>query len=121
MTSFSEMAIPLTLLFVSSAICKSIEIGNEAVLNIEGMNQIDLIKPDNSQKVFNLSNVEQEVNIEANEIQGTAASRYCIIHFKAETIFFWRTGVRQCNGNFVLLLAFQPIKIQVLLKFLALV
>ena len=66
------MAIPLTLLFVSSAICKSIEIGNETVLNIKEMNQTNLIKPDNSQKIFNLSNVEQAVNIEANEIQGTA-------------------------------------------------
>ena len=56
MTSFSEMAIPLTLLFVSSAICKSIEIGNETVLNIEGIN---------------VSNIEHEVNIQSNEIQGT--------------------------------------------------
>ena len=72
MTSFSEMAIPLTLLFVSSAICKSIEIGNETVLNIEGMNQIDLIQPNISQNIFNMSNAEQEMNIEANEIQGTA-------------------------------------------------
>ena len=66
MTSFSEMAIPLTLLFVSSAICKSIEIGNEAVLNIDGMNQINLIQPK-----FNVSNIEHEVNIQCNEIQGT--------------------------------------------------
>ena len=72
MTSVSEMATPLTLLFVSSVICKSIEIGNETVINIEEMNQINLIRPDNSQKIFNLSNAEQEVNIEANEIQGTA-------------------------------------------------
>ena len=71
MTSFSEMAIPLTLLFVSSAICKSIEIGNEAVLNIEGMNQINLIQPDISQNIFNVSNIEQEVKIQSNEIQGT--------------------------------------------------
>ena len=98
MTVFSEMAIPLVLLFVSSVICKSIEIGNETVINIEEMNQTNLIKPDNSQKIFNLSNVEQEVNIEANEIQGIAASRHYIIYFKAETIFFWRTGV-QLRGN----------------------
>ena len=65
------MAIPLTLLFVSSAICKSIEIGNEAVLDIEGMNQINLIQPNISQKIFNLRNSEQEVNIQSNEIQGT--------------------------------------------------
>ena len=70
MTSFSEMAIPLTLLFVSSAICKSIEIGNETVLNIEGMNQINLIQPDISQNIFNVSNIEQEVNLQSNEIQG---------------------------------------------------
>ena len=71
MTSCSEMAIPLTLLFVSSAICKSIEIGNEAVLDIEGMNQINLIQPNISQKIFNVSNIEQKVNIQSNEIQGT--------------------------------------------------
>ena len=65
------MAIPLTLLFVSSAICKSIEIGNEAVLDIEGMNQINLIQPNISQKIFNVSNIEQKVNIQSNEIQGT--------------------------------------------------
>ena len=70
MTSFSEMAIPLTLLFVSSAISKSIEIGNEALLNIEGMNLINLIQPDISQKILNLSNSEQEVNVQSNEIQG---------------------------------------------------
>ena len=70
MTSFFEMAIPLTLLFVSSAICKSIEIGNETVLNIEGMNQINLIQPDISQNIFNVSNIEQEVNLQSNEIQG---------------------------------------------------
>ena len=71
MTSFSEMAIPLTLLFVSSAICKSIEIGNETVLNIEGRNQINLIQPDISQNIFNVSNIEQEMNLQSNEIQGT--------------------------------------------------
>ena len=70
MTIFSEMAIPLTLLFVSSAICKSIEVGNEAVLNIEGMNQINFIQPDISQNIFNVSNSEQEVNVQSNEIQG---------------------------------------------------
>ena len=69
MTSFSEIAIPLTLFFVSSAICKSIEIGNETVFNIEDMNQINLIQPDISQKIFNVSN--SEVNIQSNEIQGT--------------------------------------------------
>ena len=71
MTVFTEIPIPLTLLFVSSVICKSIEIGNETVTNIEEMNQTNLIKPENSQKIFNLSNVEQEVNIQSNEIQGT--------------------------------------------------
>ena len=60
------MAIPLTLFFVSSAICKNIEIGNETILNIEEMNQMNLIK-----KIFNLSNAEHEVNIEANDIQDT--------------------------------------------------
>ena len=71
MTSVSEMAIPLTLLFVSSAICKSIEIGNEAVLDIEGMNQMNLIQPNISQNIFNVSSIEQKVNIQSNEIQGT--------------------------------------------------
>ena len=73
MTSVSEMAIPLTLLFVSSAISKSIEIGNEALLNIEGMNLINLIQPDISQKILNLSNSEQEVNVQSNEIQGNSS------------------------------------------------
>ena len=67
------MAIPLTLLFVSSAISKSIEIGNEALLNIEGMNLINLIQPDISQKILNLSNSEQEVNVQSNEIQGNSS------------------------------------------------
>ena len=69
MTSFSEMAIPLTLLFVSSAICKSIELGNETVINIEEMNQT-LIQPNISQNIFNVSNSEQKVNVQSNEIQG---------------------------------------------------
>ena len=67
MAFFSEMVFPLILFLVSNVICKSIEIGNGTVLNIEEMN---LIQPDNSHKIFNVSNIEQEVNIESNEIQG---------------------------------------------------
>ena len=73
MMSFFEIVIPLTLLFVSSAICKSIEIGNETVLNIEGMNQINLNQPYISQKILNLSNSEQEVNVQSTEIQGNSS------------------------------------------------
>ena len=42
----------------------------ETILNIEGMNQINLIQPDISQNIFNVSNIEQEVNLQSNEIQG---------------------------------------------------
>ena len=68
MIIFSEMAIPLILFLVSKVICKSIEIGNGTVLNIEEMNQTNLIHPDNSQNIFNLSTKE---DVESNEIQGT--------------------------------------------------
>ena len=73
MMSFFEIVIPLTLLFVSSAICKSIEIVNKTVVNIEGMNQINFIQPDISQKILNLSNSEQEVNVQSTEIQGNSS------------------------------------------------
>ena len=70
MTIFSEMVIPFTLLFVSSVFCKSIEIDNKTILNIGDMNQMNLSRPDNFQKIFNVSGMEQEMNIESNEIQG---------------------------------------------------
>ena len=69
MIVFSEVINPLILFFVSSVICKSIEIENETVNN-GNMNQINLIESDNSQKIFNMSSMEQEMNIESNVIQG---------------------------------------------------
>ena len=69
MIVFSEVINPLMLFFVSSVICKSIEIENETVNN-GNMNQINLIESNNSQKIFNVSGMEQEMNIESNLIQG---------------------------------------------------
>ena len=69
MIVFSEVINPFILFFVSSVICKSIEIENETVNN-GNMNQINLIESDNSQKIFNMSSMEQEMNIESNVIQG---------------------------------------------------
>ena len=70
MIVFSEVINPFILFFVSSVICKSIEIDNETVLNNENMNQINLIEPGNSQKIFNVSSMEQDINIESSAIQG---------------------------------------------------
>ena len=70
MIVFSEVINPVILFFVSSVICKSIEIENETVFNNGNMNQINLNESNNSQKIFNVSGMEQEMNIESNVIQG---------------------------------------------------